>query len=81
MKKATINIASPRPAIRSIFIIYTGGTLGMSYDESGKHLIPFDFDLILENIPELRRFEYELTVLSLPEIIDSSNMRPQLWIE
>ncbi len=81
MHKTKINIASPKPALRSILIIYTGGTLGMSYDKTGKHLIPFDFNHILENIPELRQFEYELTVLSLQNLIDSSNMRPSLWIE
>lgn len=53
----------------------------MSYDESGRHLVPFDFEHILKNMPELRQFEYKLTVLSLTHLIDSSNMNPQIWIE
>ena len=34
----------------SVLIIYTGGTLGMSYDDSGA-LVPFNFGQILEKIP------------------------------
>ena len=34
----------------SVLIIYTGGTLGMAYDESGA-LVPFNFGQILEKIP------------------------------
>lgn len=64
----------------NIFIIYTGGTIGMVQDESGT-FIPFDFELIKNNLPDLSRLDYKLTVHSFHPIIDSSNMTPEIWIE
>ncbi|MFT5886454.1 MAG: L-asparaginase [Arcticibacterium sp.] len=64
-----------------ILMIYTGGTLGMVYDGEKKTLVPFQFDEILKNIPELGRFESELTILPIDPAIDSSNMSPEIWIE
>jgi L-asparaginase len=65
----------------SVLMIYTGGTLGMVFDTKTKSLVPFDFDQILVNVPELKRLEFELTILTLPKPIDSSNIKPQTWIE
>ncbi|WP_394996098.1 asparaginase, partial [Emticicia sp.] len=65
----------------SVLMIYTGGTLGMVYDTKSKSLVPFDFDQILVNVPELQRLEFELTILTLPKPIDSSNIRPNNWLE
>ncbi|NJO01769.1 MAG: asparaginase [Bacteroidia bacterium] len=81
MKIIRVNTAAPHPPHRSLLIIYTGGTLGMVYDKTGKHLIPFDFEHILHQLPELRQFEYQLTVISLPRIMDSSDMQPSHWIQ
>jgi L-asparaginase len=64
-----------------ILMIYTGGTLGMVYDFEKKTLVPFRFEEILENIPELARFESELTIIPLEPAIDSSNMSPEIWLE
>ncbi len=55
----------------SVLIIYTGGTLGMAYDESGA-LVPFNFGQILEKIPILSNMDIAITVISFPEPIDSS---------
>lgn len=52
----------------------------MVYDKSGKHLIPFDFAQVLDKIPELARFEFNLTVIEFAELIDSSNIKPAHWI-
>ncbi len=65
----------------SILMIYTGGTLGMVYDSEKKTLVPFQFNEILKNIPELGRFESELTILPIEPAIDSSNMMPEIWLE
>lgn len=43
--------------------------------------VPFDFDLIEKNLPDLSRLDYKLTVHSFEPIIDSSNMTPEIWIE
>ena len=66
--------------MHNIFIIYTGGTIGMVKDETGT-FVPFDFELIKRNLPDLSRLDYKLTVHSFEPIIDSSNMRPEIWIE
>ncbi|SFF50461.1 asparaginase [Thermoflexibacter ruber] len=78
----TINIktASVGSSDTSIFVIYTGGTIGMDYDKTHKHLKPLDFKYIIDKVPELRRFDFELTVLSLNEPIDSSNVQPHHWL-
>lgn len=44
-------------------------------------LTPFDFEQITENIPELKRMNYALTVHSFNPILDSSNMTPEVWVE
>lgn len=63
-----------------MLVIYTGGTLGMVYEAKGKQLVPFEFEHIIERVPEVRRLDIEITFLTLPEPIDSSNMSPELWL-
>jgi L-asparaginase len=62
-----------------ILIIYTGGTIGMVNDAKTGTLIPFDFEQIQENVPELVRLDYQLSVHSFDPILDSSNMNPEIW--
>lgn len=53
----------------------------MVYDKTGTHLVPFDFGQIVERVPELNRFEFELTVITFSQPIDSSNVTPDHWLE
>jgi L-asparaginase len=62
-----------------ILIIYTGGTIGMVNDPKTGTLIPFDFEQIKVNVPELARLDYQLSVHSFDPILDSSNMNPEVW--
>jgi L-asparaginase len=62
----------------SLLIIYTGGTVGMVYDDDGS-LAPFNFNKVMERIPELSRLELRLTVISFPNPIDSSNINTDDW--
>lgn len=80
-KITQIATTSERTAKTSILVIYTGGTLGMVYDESHHQLVPFDFEQINEKIPELSRFDFNLTVISFNELIDSANVTPRHWIQ
>jgi L-asparaginase len=64
-----------------ILIIYTGGTIGMVNDAKTGTLIPFDFEQIEENVPELARLDYQLSVHSFDPILDSSNMNPEVWAD
>ncbi len=62
----------------SILIVYTGGTIGMVYDDDHS-LQPFDIGRVLEKIPELRELDLQITVVSFPEPIDSSNINEEDW--
>jgi len=77
-KRININTALPAKAKSRIMIIYTGGTLGMTYDASGV-LIPFDFSLILEQLPVLRNLFLDISVISFDQPVDSSNIQPEHW--
>ena len=63
----------------SVLIIYTGGTIGMVADDSTGALIPFNFDNIHNQIPELSRFNFNLDFNCFDPIMDSSNMNPEVW--
>jgi L-asparaginase len=78
----TVNINTAIEKIHgSVMVIYTGGTIGMDYDRQTGSLIPFDFERIIEKVPELKRLNIELTVLSFNELIDSSDVSPHHWLE
>lgn len=80
-KYEVIKIKSNKKNSKKVLVIYTGGTLGMVYDNLTGRLIPFKCDQIVENIPELNRLNLELCFLAFPFPIDSSNVSPQIWIE
>lgn len=79
-KIVRLNTAAKSDITSSILIIYTGGTLGMAYDETGA-LVPFNFGQILEKIPNLTNMNIAITVISFPEPIDSSNVNMQHWMD
>jgi L-asparaginase len=62
----------------AILIIYTGGTLGMSYNSDGA-LEPSSFDHILSELPVLKELKLRLSVISFEPPIDSSNIRIEQW--
>src|SRR5204863_175847 len=64
-----------------ILIIYTGGTIGMMSDPVTKVLKPINFEQIMDNVPELEKLNCRIKVHSFDEIIDSSNMNPEIWSE
>lgn len=65
----------------SVLLIYTGGTIGMMQDVLTGELKPFDFKSLTKQIPELNKFDIELSSISFNDPIDSSNMHPMVWIE
>lgn len=62
-----------------ILLIYTGGTIGMVKDYSSGALRAFDFDEVVNNIPELNQLQCEIDSISFDTPIDSSNMNPEQW--
>ncbi len=65
----------------SVLLIYTGGTIGMMHDARSGELKPFDFNSLKNQIPELSKFDIDLSSVSFAKPIDSSNMQPWVWIE
>jgi len=67
--------------MNSILIIYTGGTIGMVRDEGSGALKAFDFDSLINEIPEIKKLKCNIEATSFNEPIDSSNMQPSDWLK
>ena len=65
---------------KKILIIYTGGTIGMSFDPITGALSPLDFENLRSQIPELARLAGVIDVVSFDHPIDSSDMNPEQWV-
>tara|TARA_R110001583_G_scaffold71272_1_gene201066 strand:- start:6623 stop:7660 length:1038 start_codon:yes stop_codon:yes gene_type:complete len=63
-----------------ILLLYTGGTIGMVKDFKTGALRTFNFDKLLNHIPEINLLNCSIKSISLKKPIDSSNMNPETWI-
>lgn len=63
-----------------ILLIYTGGTIGMVKDFETGALKAFDFDQLLDKIPELYLLDCGISTFSFEQPIDSSDMNPEYWV-
>lgn len=63
----------------SVLLIYTGGTIGMIENPETGALENFNFDHLLKHVPELKRFNYQISTYQFDPPIDSSDMEPALW--
>ena len=76
----TFNLFKDKSAkTSSVLLIYTGGTIGMKEDPDDGALRPFDFNSLLEEVPELRKFGLTIDSHTFSPLIDSSNVEPSLW--
>lgn len=64
-----------------VLLIYTGGTIGMNRNPSTGALEPFNFEHLLNNVPELAQFSTHISTIQFNPPIDSSDMSPALWTE
>lgn len=64
-----------------VLLIYTGGTIGMGRNPRTGALEPFDFNLLLEKIPEMKYLPASVDTYQFNPIIDSSDMNPRLWAQ
>ncbi|MCB0444919.1 MAG: asparaginase, partial [Gelidibacter sp.] len=65
----------------NILLLYTGGTIGMIKDANTGVLKAFDFNNLLKKIPELKLLDCKINTISFDEPIDSSNMKPEYWLQ
>ena len=63
-----------------ILLIYTGGTIGMVKDYETNALKAFNFEKLLDRIPELMQLECSIDTYSFEEPIDSSNMNTTHYV-
>ena len=63
-----------------VLLIYTGGTIGMVEDLKSGQLKSFDFDHLYAQIPELQKLPISLEAKSFEHPIDSSDMKPEIWM-
>ncbi|TPG65818.1 asparaginase [Hymenobacter nivis] len=62
-----------------VLLVYTGGTVGMAVNAAGE-LAPMELSRLDGQMPELARLPLRVSLLSLPEPIDSSNVDPADWL-
>lgn len=69
---------SKRPRI---LMIYTGGTIGMKENPVTHALEPFDFNHLIDNVPKLKKLDYDIHYHQFQNPIDSSDMNPRHWAD
>lgn len=62
-----------------ILIIYTGGTIGMIENPETGALEPFDFEYLIDNVPKIKRLDYDIDSFQFEIPLDSSAMNPYHW--
>lgn len=65
----------------SVLLIYTGGTIGMIQNPETGALENFNFDQLLQHVPEIKQFNLDIFSYAFNPPIDSSDMNPTFWAE
>lgn len=63
----------------SVLLIYTGGTIGMMKNPVTGALENFNFDHLLEYVPEIKGFNLDIYSIAFEPPIDSSDISPESW--
>lgn len=59
---------------RKLLIIYTGGTIGMIENPDSGALEPFDFEYLIDNVPKVKRLDFDVDSFQFEVPLDSSAM-------
>ncbi len=70
---------SEREKIKSVLLIFTGGTISMTQDKDTGALRPADMKQFQEYMPELFHSGIRVDMLPFDPLIDSSDMNPPIW--
>lgn len=65
---------------RKILLIYTGGTIGMIKEYGSETLKPFNFNALINHIPEIKLIDAEIDIHVFENPIDSSDIDISNWI-
>ena len=63
-----------------VFVLYTGGTIGMSEGADGS-LVPLDLGSLMEYVPSINDLPIGLTVAAFDKAIDSATIGVADWLE
>ncbi|MFW6370439.1 MAG: asparaginase [Bacteroidota bacterium] len=63
-----------------ILIIYTGGTIGMVHHPETGSLFPINFNELINQVPELKRFRFIIDSIAFEPPVDSSSINPGTWV-
>ena len=63
----------------SILLIYTGGTIGMVQNQETGRLEPFNFQCLLQHIPEVREVGCRIETVQFEQPLDSADIGPEAW--
>jgi L-asparaginase len=66
---------------KRVFLLYTGGTVGMRHTAGEPALKPVDLAHISEILPEINRIQCEVHFQSFQQPMDSSSMLPETWVK
>lgn len=72
-------VASAGSAEHRLFVLYTGGTIGMGPGPDGA-LVPLDLGALAAHLPSIDRLPVALTVAAFDEPLDSSAITPADWL-
>ncbi|KAF5053234.1 L-asparaginase 1 [anaerobic digester metagenome] len=64
---------------KTVLLIYTGGTIGMIRRESDGSLFPLELNNMYHYLPVLESLPVKIEMVSMENIIDSSDMNPEFW--
>jgi L-asparaginase len=67
---------------KRVYLIHTGGTLGMQRSPHGYATVPGHLEQLLTNLPELKQPGMPTVIMrSLGPLLDSSNPFPENWLK
>lgn len=65
----------------SVLLIYTGGTIGMVEDPKTGSLEPFNFEHLINHVPELKELGHMISTIQFNPPLDSSEVGPDSWVK
>ncbi|HEY4261351.1 MAG TPA: asparaginase, partial [Schlesneria sp.] len=84
MPEKTLAETDSNPSRAKVFVLYTGGTIGMApkeRDRPGSPLEPKPLAELLKYVPAMGNTDIELGYESFDKPLDSSDLGPNHWIE
>jgi L-asparaginase len=76
-----IQLHTSKGNLKKALLIYTGGTFGMKPNLNKGFLEPFGLAVLADLVPEIKQFNFGIDLYTMPNILDSSNIGPDQWLD